>query len=68
MPSGKILQELSRYKIGTFAYIIHRHSLLRPDADLGLEVGQGYQDLEAKGLPARAVFNEIVRMVKEDQP
>jgi TRAP-type C4-dicarboxylate transport system substrate-binding protein len=25
-------------------------------------------DLEAKGLPARAVFNEIVRMVKEYQP
>ncbi len=33
MPTGKILKELSRYKIGTFAYIIHRHSLLRPDAE-----------------------------------
>lgn len=33
MPTGKILKELSRYKIGTFAYIIHRHSLLRPDKE-----------------------------------
>lgn len=33
MPTGKILKELSRYKIGTFANIIHRHSLLRPDAE-----------------------------------
>ena len=33
MPTGKILKELSRYKIGTFAYIIHRHALLRPDAE-----------------------------------
>jgi long-chain acyl-CoA synthetase len=31
MPAGKILKELSRYNIGTFAYLIHRHSLLRPD-------------------------------------
>ncbi|HJX13019.1 MAG TPA: long-chain-fatty-acid--CoA ligase [Dehalococcoidales bacterium] len=30
---GKILQELSRYKIGTFAYIVHRHALLRPDRE-----------------------------------
>lgn len=29
--SGQILKELSRYKIGTFAYVIHRHALLRPD-------------------------------------
>ena len=27
----QILKELSKYKIGTFAYIIHRHALLRPD-------------------------------------
>ena len=33
MPAGKLLQELSRYKIGTFAYIIHRHSLLRPNVE-----------------------------------
>jgi len=33
MPTGQILKELSRYKIGTFAYIIHRHSLLRPDKE-----------------------------------
>jgi len=33
MPAGQILKELSRYKIGTFAYIIHRHSLLRPDKE-----------------------------------
>ena len=31
MASGLILKELSRYKIGTFAHIIHRHALLRPD-------------------------------------
>ena len=33
MPARKILQELSRYNIGTFAYLIHRHSLLRPDKE-----------------------------------
>ena len=33
MPTGQILKELSRYKIGTFAYIIHRHALLRPDKE-----------------------------------
>ena len=33
MPTGKILKELSKYKIGTFAYIIHRHSLLRPNTE-----------------------------------
>ncbi|HUT68679.1 MAG TPA: long-chain-fatty-acid--CoA ligase [Dehalococcoidales bacterium] len=33
MPTGKILKELSRYKTGTFAYIIHRHSILRPDKE-----------------------------------
>jgi len=33
MPTGKILQELARYKIGTFAHIIHRHSLLRPEKE-----------------------------------
>ena len=33
MPKGKLLQELARYKIGTFAHIIHRHSLLRPDKE-----------------------------------
>ncbi len=33
MPTGDILRELARYKIGTFAYIIHRHALLRPDKE-----------------------------------
>ena len=33
MPTEKILQELARYKIGTFAHIIHRHSLLRPEKE-----------------------------------
>jgi len=33
MPEKYILRELSKYKIGTFAYIIHRHSLLRPDKE-----------------------------------
>jgi long-chain acyl-CoA synthetase len=33
MPTGYLLKELSRYKIGTFAHIIHRHSLLRSDKE-----------------------------------
>jgi long-chain acyl-CoA synthetase len=33
MPEKYILRELSRYQIGTFAYIIHRHALLRPDKE-----------------------------------
>jgi long-chain acyl-CoA synthetase len=33
MPVKYILRELARYKIGTFAYIIHRHALLRPDKE-----------------------------------
>jgi len=33
MPTGQILRDLARYNIGTFAYIIHRHSLLRPDKE-----------------------------------
>jgi len=33
MPAKQVLQELARYKTGTFAYIIRRHSLLRPDKE-----------------------------------
>jgi long-chain acyl-CoA synthetase len=33
MPAGLILKELARYKTGTFAHIIHRHSLLRPNKE-----------------------------------
>jgi long-chain acyl-CoA synthetase len=33
MPARNILSELSRYKIGTFAHIIHRHALLYPDQE-----------------------------------
>ena len=33
MTSGMILKEMSRYKIGTYAYILHRHALLRPDQE-----------------------------------
>jgi long-chain acyl-CoA synthetase len=33
MPTRNILSELSRYKIGTFAHIIHRHALLHPDKE-----------------------------------
>ncbi|MFC1948716.1 class I adenylate-forming enzyme family protein [Chloroflexota bacterium] len=33
MPKRKILKELSRYKIGTYAYLLHRHSLLIPDRE-----------------------------------
>ncbi|MFC2012616.1 AMP-binding protein, partial [Chloroflexota bacterium] len=33
MPERKILKELSRYKIGTYAYLLHRHALLIPDRE-----------------------------------
>jgi long-chain acyl-CoA synthetase len=33
MLTRNILSELSRYKIGTFAHIIHRHALLYPDQE-----------------------------------
>jgi acyl-CoA synthetase (AMP-forming)/AMP-acid ligase II len=33
MPTRNILAELSRYRIGTFAHIIHRHALLYPDRE-----------------------------------
>lgn len=33
MATRNILRELSRYKIGTFAHIIHRHALLHPDQE-----------------------------------
>ena len=33
MPTRHILSELSRYRIGTFAHIIHRHALLCPDQE-----------------------------------
>ena len=33
MSTRNILSELSRYKIGTFAHIIHRHALLHPDQE-----------------------------------
>ncbi|NWF78136.1 MAG: long-chain-fatty-acid--CoA ligase [Chloroflexi bacterium] len=33
MPKGNILSELSRYNLGTFAHIIHRHALLQPDQE-----------------------------------
>ena len=33
MPTRNILRELSQYKIGTFAHIIHRHALLYPDKE-----------------------------------
>ena len=33
MTANYILKELSRYKMGTYAHIIHRHALLRPDQE-----------------------------------
>jgi long-chain acyl-CoA synthetase len=33
MPARHILKEVSRYKLGTFAYILYRHALLRPDKE-----------------------------------
>ena len=33
MPTRNILGELARYKIGTYAYIIHHHALLSPDKE-----------------------------------
>ena len=63
MSSGMILQQLSRYNIGTFAHVLHRHALLRPDkealvygpqrldyAELNARVNRLAHALEAKGL------------------
>ena len=33
MPKRNILRELSRYQLGTFAHIIHRHALLQPNQE-----------------------------------
>jgi len=40
MPKGKILSELSRYDMGTFAHIIHRHALLQPDQEAFVYKGE----------------------------
>lgn len=33
MPTGPLLQELSRYELGTYADVIYRNALLRPDVE-----------------------------------
>ena len=40
MPKRKILSELSRYDMGTFAHIIHRHALLQPDQEAFVYKGE----------------------------
>ena len=60
MPTGKILQELARYKIGTFAYIIHRHSLLRPKAEAYV-----YQDERITYAEFNARVNSLVHALQE---
>jgi long-chain acyl-CoA synthetase len=60
MPTGKILQELARYKIGTFAYIIHRHSLLRPKAEAYV-----YQDIRMTYAEYNARVNSLVHALQK---
>jgi len=60
MPTGKILKELARYKIGTFAYIIHRHSLLRPEAEAYI-----YQDERINFREFNARINSLVHALQE---
>jgi acyl-CoA synthetase (AMP-forming)/AMP-acid ligase II len=60
MPTGQILKELSRYNIGTFAYIIHRHSLLRPDREAYV---YGTQRLTYADFNARV--NSLVHALQE---
>jgi long-chain acyl-CoA synthetase len=60
MPAGQILKELSRYNIGTFAYIIHRHALLRPDK---VAYVYGQQRLTYADFNARV--NSLVNALKE---
>ncbi len=61
MPAEKVLQELSRYKVGTFAHVIHRHSLLRPDK-LAFIYGQEkltYADFNAK---VNSLVNALIEL------
>ena len=60
MPAGNILKELSRYNIGTFAYIIHRQSLLRPDKPAFV-----YGDKRLTYSQFNARVNSLVRALQE---
>jgi long-chain acyl-CoA synthetase len=60
MPAGNILQELARYNIGTFAYIIHRHSLLRADKPAYV---YGQERLTYAGFNAKV--NSLVHALQE---
>ena len=60
MPAGKILKELARYKIGTFAHIVHRHSLLRPEAEAYV-----YQDERLTYAEFNAKVNSLVHALQE---
>jgi long-chain acyl-CoA synthetase len=59
MPTGNVLQELSRYKIGTFAHIIHRHALLRPDKEAFV---YGSERITYSGFNARV--NSLIHALK----
>jgi len=59
MMSGLILKELSRYKIGTFAHIIHRHALLRPEQEAFV---YGAERITFSGLNARV--NSLVHALQ----
>jgi long-chain acyl-CoA synthetase len=56
-----ILEELSRYKIGTFAHIIHRHALLRPDKEAYVYEGKrlNYADYNAR---VNSLINALTKM------
>ena len=60
MPAGQILKELSRYQIGTFAYIIHRHSLLRPDKEAYV-----YEDQRLTYAQFNAKVNSLVNAMQK---
>ncbi len=60
MPSGNILKELSRYDVGTFAYIVYRHALLRPDKPAYV-----YGDIRLTYAEFNAKVNSLVHALRE---
>ncbi|OGO31130.1 MAG: hypothetical protein A2Z29_00035 [Chloroflexi bacterium RBG_16_56_11] len=56
----QLLKELSRYKIGTFAHIVHRHALLRPD-----KPAFAYGDQRLTYAEYNARVNSLVRVLGE---
>jgi long-chain acyl-CoA synthetase len=60
MPVKKLLKELSRYKIGTFADIVYRQSLLRPD-----KVAYIYGDEQLTYAQFNAKVNSLVHALQD---